>query len=112
MIQKFITAVAVVCVVFLVSLEGAVYKGHILYVKQCKKCHGQGQVFITSKNQATWERMMSNNGEPVAKLHLYSEDAKEVHDYFGSRAWQRHANDLRDFMVEYASDSGNVPACD
>ena len=54
---------------------------------------------------------MKNQGEGLAKLHTENEKAKGSWKYFESKKYQKNAKHLRDFLVEYAKDSGNVPAC-
>ncbi len=54
---------------------------------------------------------MKNKGENLAKLHLENKKAKKSHKYFKSKKFKKRAKHLKDFMVEYAKDSGNVPAC-
>ena len=54
---------------------------------------------------------MVDNGEKLAEIHLASKKAQPSWDYFNSRDFSRGAKHLEDFLVEYAADSGNVPAC-
>ena len=93
------------------SLDAAVYKGQREYVKKCRKCHGDGQKLMASRDKMGWERLMKNNGEPLAKLHLENDKAKKSWDYFEDKQFRKKAKHLENFMLEYASDSGNVPAC-
>ena len=100
-----------VSVLAVASLDAAVYKGQREYVKKCRKCHGDGQKLMASKDKMSWERMMKNNGAALAKLHLKSEEAKKSWEYFEDKQYEKKAKHLEEFMLEYASDSGNVPAC-
>lgn len=98
---------------FIPALEAAVYKGQKSYVKKCRKCHGGGQKMAASKNMKDWKTLLGkkDKGAILAKIHLDNEDAKKSHNYFGDKKYAKASKHLRDFMVEYAKDSGNVPAC-
>lgn len=92
-------------------LSAATYKGQKIYIESCKECHGGGQEFAGSKKQRTWEKLMDNKGEKLANIHLSSKKAANSWEYFKSRTFTKNARHIEDFLVEYASDSGNVPAC-
>ena len=98
---------------FIPVLEAAVYKGQKAYVKKCRKCHGGGQKVAASKRMKEWKKLLNrkNKGIKLAKLHLENKKAKKSWKYFNSKKYRKHARHLKDFMVEYAKDSGNVPAC-
>ena len=91
--------------------EAAVYKGQREFHKQCKKCHDNGQEIAATYKKKSWNKMMKNKGEGLAEIHLNNEKAKDSWKYFKSSKYKKNAKHLEDFMVEYAKDSGNVPAC-
>lgn len=106
---------------FLVSIflfssvcDAALYKGQREYVKRCVKCHKAGQAFIATKTQKVWKAYMKNSGEKLADVHMALPDNPEekLHEYFSSELFSRNSTHLKQFLVEYAKDSGNVPACD
>ncbi len=103
--------VLAITVLGLGSAEAAVYKGQKVYIKKCRKCHGGGLEVAASKKKRTWKKLLKNKGEGMAKLHLENKKAKKSHKYFKSKKFKKRARHLNDFMVEYAKDSGNVPAC-
>ena len=103
--------VLAITVLGLGSAEAAVYKGQKVYIKKCRKCHGGGLEVAASKKKRTWKKLLKNKGEGMAKLHLENKKAKKSHKYFNSKKFKKRARHLKDFMVEYAKDSGNVPAC-
>ncbi|MDD3770781.1 cytochrome C [Sulfuricurvum sp. IAE1] len=92
-------------------LSAATYKGQKIYIESCKECHGGGQELAASKKQRAWEKLMNAKGQKLADIHLGSKKAQASWEYFGSRAFTKNAKHLEDFLVEYAADSGNVPAC-
>ena len=109
--KKMIMYVLAITVLGLGSAEAAVYKGQKVYIKKCRKCHGGGLEVAASKKKRTWKKLLKNKGEGMAKLHLENKKAKKSWKYFKSKKYQKRAKHLKDFMIEYAKDSGNVPAC-
>ncbi len=92
--------------------EARVYKGQKEYIKKCKKCHNDGQELAYSKKRRAWKKLMKTKGKGLADLHLDRKKASDSWKYFKSKKYQKKSKHLKDFFVEYAKDSGNVPACD
>lgn len=111
--NKFLISVLSLSIFTSCALDAAVYKGQNEFVKKCVTCHKDRQAFVSTKRQKEWNSIMKNKGEKLAELHLKSQnpDAKPSHEYFESENFLKTANHLKDFLMEYASDSGNVPAC-
>jgi len=104
----------VLCVVLILlgfDLSAAVYKGHRTFVRKCVKCHTTGQTFVASKTIDQWEEYMEDKGKPLAELHIESDKAKASWKYFKSKRYTKKSKHLKQFLIEYAKDSGNVPAC-
>ena len=93
-------------------LNAAVYKGQRIFIKQCVDCHKGGQSFVAKKKMRTWKKLMKKKGKPLAQLHLKDKKAKKSWKYFKSKKYYKKSKHLKQFLVEYAKDSGNVPACD
>lgn len=93
--------------------NAAIYKGQREFVKRCVKCHKAGQAFVATKKKREWKKLMSKKGEKLAEIHLESSDpkAKKSQRYFKGRKFSKKARHLKQFLMEYAKDSGNVPAC-
>lgn len=103
---------AVVAAILMVSnMEAATYKGQKIYIESCKECHGGGQELAGSKTQRNWGKLLDKKGEKLADIHLNSKKAQASWSYFTDKSFTKGARHLEDFLVEYASDSGNVPAC-
>jgi len=98
-------------VLTLSTADAAIYKGQREFVKKCLKCHKEGQNFVASKKTKVWKKYFKNKGKPLAQLHLKSKKAKKSWKYFKSRRFAKKSRHLKQFLVEYAKDSGNVPAC-
>jgi len=113
--KKSIFIVLAMAVLSMGILEAAVYKGQRVYVKKCRKCHGGGQELAASKRMKTWTKLMKKKGKQkgyaLAQLHLENKKAKKSWKYFKSKKYSKKAKHLKHFLVEYAKDSGNVPAC-
>lgn len=92
-------------------LNAATYKGQKVYITSCKECHGGGQELAASKKMRTWEKIMDNKGEKLIDIHMASKKAQASWEYFSDRKFTKDSRHLEDFLIEYARDSGNVPAC-
>ena len=110
MLKKVLLILSGVALFFSFSLQAASYKGQRVYSKRCVKCHGR-QDFIESKTRKQWKKLMKHKGQKLAELHLNSKKAKKSWRYFKSKRFKRKAKHLKDFLIEYAKDSGRVPAC-
>ncbi|MFT7859819.1 MAG: cytochrome C [Sulfurimonas sp.] len=91
--------------------DAAIYKGQREFVRKCTKCHDTGQNFVASKKIREWKKLMRRKGKKLAKVHLKDQEAKKSWKYFKSRRYKRKVRHLKQFFIEYAKDSGNVPAC-
>ncbi len=92
-------------------LSGAIYKGQKIFVKSCVGCHDSGQAFVAEHRIRDYRMWMNKRGKGLAEIHLKSKKAKKSHKYFKSVAYAKKSKHLKDFLTEYAKDSGNVPAC-
>jgi cytochrome c5 len=108
--NKMLFSVTALSIVLSFSLDAASYKGQKEYLRKCRECHGGGQAVANSKTVAQWSTLLESGGKGLADLHVKNEKAKDSVEYFTGR-YKKSYKDLKDFMVEYAKDSGNVPAC-
>lgn len=109
--KKLLIGVLIASIGTISVLDARVYKGQREYIKKCRECHGDGQKMLVEREIMEWEEMMESKGRNLAQLHLDDEAAKASWKYFESDRYKDKTKDLLDFMKEYASDSGNVPAC-
>ena len=84
-----------------------VKKGQKVYLKTCKNCHGNGTKGAAMHTQDEWDELFANGGEKIVKAHANDKSAA----YFNGGMFKTQSQDLRDFLFEYGSDSGNVPSC-
>jgi len=82
-------------------------KGQKAYLKSCKNCHGNGTKGAAMHTQDEWEDLFANGGAEIIKKHA----GTKAEPYFNGDMFKGSAQDLRDFLFMYGSDSGNVPSC-
>ncbi len=92
---------------FVAPLSADIKKGQKAYLKQCKKCHGNGTKGAAMKTQDEWEAAFANDGAGFKAWHKGTKGEK----YANSKKFKKYAIHLKDFLYEYGSDSGNVPSC-
>jgi len=105
--MRFFVVVALGLALFSNSAFASVKKGQKVYLKKCKKCHGLGTRGATLKTQHEWKKAFDNDAELMKKWH---EGTSAAH-YMHSKDFERRYKDLKDFLYEYGSDSGNIPSC-
>jgi cytochrome c5 len=100
---------ATLAVGFFCSFASAsVESGQKLYLKACKNCHGNGVKGAAMTTQAGWDKLFANDAAAIVEKH--KNDAKAA-SFFNGPSFKGQMQDLHDFLKEYGSDSGNVPAC-
>ncbi len=109
--NKFMLILLSFMILSLTSANAAIYKGQRIFIKKCLPCHKDGQNFIAEYKMRHWKKLMKKKGKPLAELHLKNKKAKKSWKYFKSKKYARKSKHLKQFLVEYAKDSGNVPAC-
>ncbi|WP_201353513.1 c-type cytochrome [Hydrogenimonas urashimensis] len=91
-----------------ISLDASVFKGQRAYMKLCKSCHKSGGKLAKSHTQEEWEEYFDNNAKLLKSAH--AKDSK-VMDMLNSEKFNKNLKHMKQFFYKYASDSGNVPAC-
>ncbi len=82
-------------------------KGQKGYLKNCKKCHGNGTKGASMNTQAGWEALFENEAAGIIAKHAGTKGEK----FFNGKKFKKLAPHLKDFLYQYGSDSGNVPSC-
>jgi cytochrome c5 len=82
-------------------------KGQKGYLKSCKNCHGNGTKGAAMHTQDEWDELFANKGASIIKKHT----GTKAEPFFNGDGFKEQAQDLRDFLFMYGSDSGNVPSC-
>ncbi|HIP14885.1 MAG TPA: cytochrome C [Sulfurimonas autotrophica] len=109
--KKFLFIALFLALLNISSSNAAIYKGQRVFIKKCLKCHESGQNFVAKYKMKKWKKLMKKKGKGLAEIHLKSKKAKKSWKYFKSKKYARKAKHLKQFLIEYAKDSGNVPAC-
>ena len=89
------------------TLSADIKKGQKAYLKQCKKCHGNGTKGDAMKSQDEWEEAFEDDAAIFIEWHAGTKAEK----YVNGKKFKKYAPHLKDFLYEYANDSGNVPSC-
>ena len=91
-------------------LMADVKKGQKHYLKTFKsKFKMNGVKFATLHTQEEWNQLFENEGEAFKKefSQAYPKSKKVLSN---PKVWKKLQH-VRDFAIEYASDSGNMPSC-
>lgn len=96
----------------LVPLNASVYKGQKYFKKKCLSCHGKALVFVTEKSYEEWTKYLDANGDTMYDLHKNLPQAAASMPYFNSDKYRTSIGHFKDFFLEYANDTGNIPACE
>jgi hypothetical protein len=86
-------------------------KGQKLYLKKLKKHFGyNGVKFCAQHTQDEWEELFANDAAGFIKA--YGDKHPSAQKFLNSDKFKtKLAPHIKDFAIEYASDSGNVPSC-
>jgi hypothetical protein len=102
---KIIVASAFAAMVATSVANADAAKGQKLYLKKLKSaCDMNGAKFAAQKSQEQWEDLDSDEAFEKAVIEL----CPKVKPGYLKPKWIEH---IRDFGIEYANDSGNVPSC-
>ncbi len=93
-----------------VSAVADIKKGQKHYLKTFKsKFKMNGVKFATLHTQDEWRELFENNGEGF--IREFSERYPKAQKLLSNpKSWNKIQH-VRDFAIEYANDSGNVPSC-
>ena len=103
---------SVILLIAIIPLNASVYKGQKYFKKKCISCHGKAMQFVTAKSYDTWLEYFDESGDKIYDIHGDSVKAKASMKYFDSGKYRTSVKHFRDFFLEYASDTGNIPACE
>jgi Spy/CpxP family protein refolding chaperone len=98
---KLVFAAAVAMTLTSTTATASVAKGQKLYIKKMKEVCGMNGAKMAAKHtQDEWEKIYN-----AGKLN------EELKSICGKETKEKYLPHMFDFFYEYASDSGNVPAC-
>lgn len=108
--KKFLQALLVVALLGATYATADVKKGQKVYLKVFKaRFHKNGAKFAAEHTMAEWKALFANKGEMFIKV--YSKKSPKVFKVLHKKKIWKKLQHLRDFVIEYANDSGNVPSC-
>ena len=85
-------------------------KGQKYYLKYMKEGSGlNGAKFATMHTQAEWKALFDGKGEKF--IAEYSKKFPGLEAFLKGDKFEKFMPDIKDFCIEFASDSGNVPSC-
>ncbi|AHJ14488.1 hypothetical protein [Sulfurospirillum multivorans] len=85
-------------------------KGQKYYLKYMKNDSGMnGAKFAAQHTQGEWKALFDGKGEKF--IAEYSAKFPTLDAFLKGEKFQKFMPDIRDFCIEFASDSGNVPSC-
>lgn len=84
-----------------------IIKGQKWYTKNCKECHGNGTKGASMHTQDEWDSLFANDSKAIILKH----SGTKAEPFFKGEEFKERSKHIRDFLFEYGSDSGNVPAC-
>ncbi len=106
--MKYFVLVVLSLILGVSSASADIKKGQKVYLKKCKKCHGNGTKGAAMKSQDEWEEAFEDDAEIFIEWHKGTKAEKFVS---GDKFKTKYAPNLKDFLYEYGNDSGNVPSC-
>lgn len=107
---KLIAMIFAITALTISMAHADVKKGQKIYLKTFKsKFHVSGAKFAAEHTQDEWEELFEDNGEEFIKV--YSEKYPKAEKFLKNPKNWKKLEHVRDFVIEYASDSGNVPSC-
>ena len=107
-----ILLLSVMLFIVISPLNASVYKGQKYFKKKCLSCHGKAMQFVTEKSYDSWLEYLDESGDTMHDIHEESDEAKASMKYFNSPKYRKSMRHFRDFFLEYAADTGNIPACE
>ena len=84
-------------------------KGLKLYIHHCKSCHGNPYKYAESFSSKKWNKFFKNDAKKLNSKHSKKGVAKEL---FNEKLSKKRIMNLKDFLINSASDMGVVPGCD
>jgi len=92
------------------AVSADVHAGKMFYMKHMKsKVKMDGASFAKLHTAAQWQALFSGDAEGF--VAEFSQRYPKYAKFFHSSRFKRKAQDLADFAIRYAADSGRTPTC-
>ena len=89
----------------------SIFKGQLVYLKECRVCHLSSRIFVDTHSAEEWEKILDTNGTRLSDIHLNTEEKyvnskerirKSSHKYFKTDEYKQKYDELRAFIVKSA----------
>ena len=90
------------------DIYASVFKGQRAYMQLCKVCHKSGETLLSQHTQEEWDIYFENYAKKLKEIHRNNPNAMKK---LMSKKFKKNLKHIKQFFHTYASDSGNVPAC-
>jgi len=82
--------------------------GQKYYLKYCSDCHDAGNRGGGLASTSGWEENFKNN----AKLMIFFHEEEPIAlEYLKTKKFKKQSKKMKKFLIEFASDSPNIPSC-
>lgn len=106
---KLTLATVAACGLLVSTASADAAKGQKLYSKKLKEvCGMTGAKFAASHTQMEWE-MAKEDGKLTEVFTEVCPAGEKI--FSGAKFKKKYESHIYDFVIEFASDSGNVPSC-
>jgi len=98
------------CSLFLVSASFALENiaGQKYYLENCSACHGAGNRGGGLAKSDEWKSYFKDDANLMLFFH---QDEPEALEYLKTRKFKKQSKRMMKFLIEFASDSPNIPSC-
>ena len=82
--------------------------GQKYYLKYCSECHGAGNRGGGLAKSYEWKEYFEKDAKLI--LFFHEEEPKAL-EYLKTDKFKRQSKKMMNFLIEFASDSPNIPSC-
>lgn len=80
------------------------YNAKILYMKQCKLCHGNEEAFANKFSRYKWGEIFENDGKELSDIHERSSVSDFTNKYFKTKEYKLQVQSLSKYIISYSKD--------
>lgn len=106
--NRFLITLTCIAIISTCSFAVQNVAGQKYYLKQCSSCHGKGNRGGGLAASYEWEEYFADGAKKILFFHA---DEKKALKYLNSKKFQKQKKKIYNFLLEFASDSQNIPSC-
>ena len=91
--MKILLTAVLIASLDVLTVHADIKKGQKAYLKQCKKCHGNGTKGAAMKTKEEWNRAFSDEAKVFKQWHRDTKGEKYVH----GKKFKKYTPHLKDF---------------